>query len=107
MVVKQYRPSLIICDDIDVSISELRFLSLVACLTLLVDWQAVSFNLRIEILIIGSRVPLIWTWTQGLRFNLRIEILIIGRKESLDCNYEWALVSISELRFLSLVVHET
>ena len=61
-----------------VSISELRFLSLVEqyCNS---TTQSVSlcFNLRIEILIIGrdpsSRYP-----HRPLRFNLRIEILIIG-----------------------------
>ena len=64
-----------------------------------------GFNLRIEILIIGrasveSPLPVM----EIRCFNLRIEILIIGSRNEVYDSLGWTrLVSISELRFLSLV----
>ena len=87
-----------------VSISELRFLSLVGA-NCFIDKNAgdLGFNLRIEILIIGSKAYIECDKDNELCFNLRIEILIIGRRDGL-CGIDWNKpVSISELRFLSLV----
>ena len=62
-----------------------------------------GFNLRIEILIIGSVPGLKGGLSNVVCFNLRIEILIIGSFPSSSSVTHNDRVSISELRFLSLV----
>ena len=91
-------------DNNKVSISELRFLSLVARGRLTLSRRAWrSFNLRIEILIIGRN------WV-GLRANLlsnvsisELRFLSLVADNLFLKDIDEILVSISELRFLSLV----
>ena len=90
-----------------VSISELRFLSLVAD-KLKSENNAASVSiseLRFLSLVVGHLIHLWGCLT--LCFNLRIEILIIGRGFVGGCAVSGYNVSISELRFLSLVVHRS
>ena len=88
-----------------VSISELRFLSLVVGKQIVecVRFNLNRFNLRIEILIIGRLRLLLVLRHTDYCFNLRIEILIIGSTLHSQTQPPNFLVSISELRFLSLV----
>ena len=60
------------------------------------------FNLRIEILIIDSQMEAMAEGRLG-SFNLRIEILIIDRDAIAVATADFLTVSISELRFLSLI----
>ena len=63
---------------------------------------ASRFNLRIEILIVDSLLSMIRCRSMS-GFNLRIEILIVDRRLSAARKALFLQVSISELRFLSLI----
>ena len=113
---------------IPVSISELRFLSLIVAAPWFDEDDVVSFNLRIEILIVDSPrrrsrgkphspvsiselrfLSLIGGGRGNVQvnkhgsFNLRIEILIVDRTRRRPHTLRRRRVSISELRFLSLI----
>ena len=114
-----------------VSISELRFLSLIVRVDGTIDEAGDSFNLRIEILIVDSKIASANRFVMrnvsiselrflslivygvscslsimAIGFNLRIEILIVDSyRLNLD-TLHMGFVSISELRFLSLIEQE-
>ena len=66
-------------------------------------WAKEGFNLRIEILIIDRDICTHLVFPLTLCFNLRIEILIIDRQCTVGDVAGGVYVSISELRFLSLI----
>ena len=85
-----------------VSISHLRFLSLIVLSSNVAQGFWYRFNLTLEILIVdrnGKRIQM----KTFKRFNLTLEILIVDRFKFSTTTVSYLLVSISHLRFLSLI----
>ena len=91
-------------DYVFVSISHLRFFSLIACVALSSTDGAMCFNLTLEILFTDRCSGFNPVASQN-SFNLTLEILFTDRHSPGSCKGGLDYVSISHLRFFSLIGH--